>query len=46
MNDISWEIIVEDNDPSQSYKNFHNKIIQAFDKSFPLVKRQKRNIID
>jgi hypothetical protein len=46
VKDISWDIIVEDNDPSESYKNFHNKLIQAFDKSFPLVKRQKRNIIN
>ena len=46
VKDISLDIIVEDNDPSESYKNFHNKLVQAFDKSFPLVKRQKRNIIN
>ena len=46
VKNISWDIIVEDNDPSEPHKNSHNKLIQAFDKSFPLVKRQKGNIIN
>jgi hypothetical protein len=42
VKDISWDIIVEDNDPSESYKNFHNKLIQAFDKSFPLFSKKAK----
>ena len=42
VKDISWDFIFENNDACESYNSFHNKIILAFEKSFPLAKRRKR----
>ena len=41
---MSWDNIIEDNDPCKAYNIFHNKLIQALEKSFPLVNRQKRTV--
>ena len=44
VKDISWDFIFENNDACESYNSFHNNIILAFEKSFPLAKRRKRTI--
>ena len=42
----SWDFILEDSDACQSYNNFHSKLFQAFDKSFPFEKSLKKVNID
>ena len=44
VKDISWDFIFVNNDACESYNSFHNKIILAFEKSFPLAKTRKRTI--
>ena len=43
---IVWDDVYECQDPEESYKMFLNKITQAYDKAFPLVKKktEERNI--
>ena len=46
VKDISWDFILEDSDACQSYNNFHSKLFQAFDKSFPFEKILEKVNID
>ena len=46
MKDISWDFILDDCDACQSYNNFHSKLFQAFDKSFPFEKSLEKVNID
>ena len=39
---IVWDDVYECQDPEESYKMFLNKITQAYDKAFPLVKKKTR----
>ena len=39
---IVWDDVYECQDPEESYKMFLNKITQAYDKAFPLVKKKNR----
>ena len=40
---IVWDDVYECQDPEENYMMFLNKITQAYDKAFPLVKKKTRS---